>query len=468
MSAVPEKRRDVEEENTSGVSLLRSLGPVGATSMLVGSMIGAGIFVSPKGVVAGTGSVALSVIVWILSGVISLLGALSYAELGMLMGRSGGEYQCLREAFGNTVAFLFAWTSVMVIQPASQAINALTFAEYAATVLMSTCGTPRVLVKLIAAVAIVTVTGVNCYSSSLAARVQIVFTTAKLAALGIIILGGLLRVAQGHTKILETGFEGSIEDPAAVSLAFYSALWAYDGWCSLNYVVEEIQQPEKNLLRSNVVGVVVVTTAYALSILSYYTVLSNDHILSASAVAVTWGDKVLGYAALLMPVSVMITTFGAANGAAFVGVRVLIAAGRHGNMPEVLSYVHCLNYTPIPSLVFSMTLSLLMIIPGDIGSLIDLFSFTAWLFYGLTFTSLLVFRYRTKWRHVARVYKVPVVVPVVMAAVSLYLLVAPIVDSPRIEFLYALLFMLGGLVFYVPFVLLKVPVRYYGVWSRVD
>ncbi|KAL8559421.1 hypothetical protein ACOMHN_045218 [Nucella lapillus] len=472
MAKVPEKTKGEKEGgkgekvevDTSGLTMVKSLGLVGGSSMIIGSIIGSGIFISPKGVLESTGSVALSIIVWVLSGVIALFGALSYAELGTLMGKSGGEYQYLREAFGNGVAFLFAWTTIMVIRPAGNAIICLTFAQYTSS-LSSVCGTPQIPVKLTAALALVTLTVINSYSTRLAARVQIVFTMAKLGALVVIIVGGLVRVAQGHTAVLETGFEGSIENPATVSLAFYSALWAFDGWNSLNVVVEELQNPEKNLLRANILAVIVVTTVYTLINLSYYTVLSTDQLLSAPAVAVSWGDVVLGGAALLMPLSVMVSTFGAANGSAFTGVRVMFVAGRHKNLPDVMSYIHCFNYTPIPSLVFRMVISLLMIIPGDIGSLVDFFSFTAWLFYGLTFASLVIFRYRTRWCRAHRIYKVPLVIPIIMTLVSLYLVVAPIVDSPRIEFIYALLFILGGLVFYVPFVLCKVPFKFYDKLS---
>ncbi|KAL8559420.1 hypothetical protein ACOMHN_045217 [Nucella lapillus] len=385
--------------------MVRSLGLVGGSSMIIGSIIGSGIFISPKGVLEGTGSVALSIIVWILSGIISFLGALCYAELGTLIRKSGGEYQYLKEALGNVVAFLFAWTSVLIIRPSMLAVITLAFAQYTASV-TSMCGTPTVFSKLAAAVALVTLAVVNSYSTRLAARVQIVFTVVKLGALVVIIVGGIVRIAQGHTAVLETGFEGSIENPATVSLAFYNALFAYDGWNNLNLVVEELQKPEKNLLRANIVGVVVVTTVYTLTNVSYYTVLSTNQLLAADAVAVTWGDVVLGGAALLMPLSVMVSTFGAANGLAFAGVRVLFAAGRDNNLPDTMSYIHCSNYTPVPSMIFTVGLSLLMIIPGDIGSLINFFSFSVWLFYGLTFASLIRLRFSAKWKNLHRTYKV--------------------------------------------------------------
>nr|KAG5696597.1 hypothetical protein BaRGS_034058 [Batillaria attramentaria] len=313
------------EVGVTGVAMLRSLGLIGGSSIIVGTIIGSGIFVSPRGVLESTGSVALSLIVWILAGVISLLGALCYSELGTLMGKSGGEYQYLKEAFGGVVAFLFAWTSVIVIRPSSLAIMSLTFAEYTSS-LFDMC------------------------------------------------------VAVGYTSVLDEGFEGTIENPATISLAFYSALWAYDGW---------------NLPRANVLAVILVTTVYAFTNVSYLSVMTTDEVLTVPAVAV-------------------------------------------------------------------VVVALLMIIPGDIGSLIDFFSFTAWLFYGLTFTSLIVFRFRTKWRDARRAYKVPLPIPIVMVLVSVYLLVAPIVDDPQIQFLYAAIFIVGGLIYYLPFVHFKIHFKISG------
>ncbi|KAK7114785.1 b(0,+)-type amino acid transporter 1-like [Littorina saxatilis] len=456
-----EGKVEVEVEvDTKGVALLRTLGLTGGCSVIIGTIIGSGIFVSPKGVLQNTGSVALSLVVWILSGGISLLGGLCYSELGTLMGKSGGEYQYLKEAFGDTVGFLYSWTSVMVIRPSSLAIISLTFAEYACAV-VNVCGTPLLPVKIAAAAVLVTVGLVNCYSADLAARVQVIFTAAKLGALAVIMIGGVIRLSQGYTSVMETGFEGTTDNAATVSLAFYSALWAYDGWNNLNYVVEELKEPEKNLPRANILGVLVVTGVYAFTNVSYFTVMTPDELLASPAVAVTWGDVVLGVASLLIPLSVMVSTFGAANGTAFSGGRVLYAAARNGDLPDMMSYVHCNKLTPVPSMIFTIFLSLLMIIPGDIAGLIDFFSFTAWLFYGLTFASLILFRYRTKWRHAERAYKVPLVIPVVMVLISLYLLIAPIVDDPRIEFLYAALFVLGGLIFYIPLVHCKVQVKFY-------
>ncbi|XP_067652380.1 b(0,+)-type amino acid transporter 1-like isoform X2 [Haliotis asinina] len=434
----------------------RNVGLISGISIIVGTIIGSGIFISPKGVLRDTGSVGLSLVVWAASGLIALLGALSYSELGTLIRLSGGEYAYIRIALGNIPAFLYSWTSVIVIKTSSMSIITLTFANYVES-LFAMCGHPDIPIKIVAAVALLTVGIVNSWSTKLAAQVQIVFTAGKLIALTIIIIGGIVKLAQGNTSVVAEGFKGSTESPSTIALAFYGALWAYDGWNNLNYVTEELESPSKNLPRANIIAVLLVTIVYVLTNISYLTVMTTQELLDSNAVAVTWGDRVLGVAAVIMPLSVMVSTFGATNGSAFTGGRVVYAAARDNNLPEILSYIQVKQLTPLPSMIFTIFISILMIIPGDIGSLIDFFSFTAWMFYGMTFLSLIVLRFKMK--DAPRPYKVPIPIPIIMFLVSLYLVIAPIVEDPQIEFLYAFLFVLGGLVFYIPFVHfnLKIP-----------
>ncbi|XP_052063177.1 b(0,+)-type amino acid transporter 1-like [Mytilus californianus] len=429
--------------------LKKSVGIISGISFIVGSVIGSGIFISPKGVLQETGSVGLSLIVWGSAGILSLLGSLSYAEIGCVVKKSGGEYAYIDAAMGRLMAFMFAWTKIIVLTPSSVAVISMTFASYCVT-FFPYCGEPQVPLKVIAALAIVTLTIINCYDTRAGASVQVFFTAAKLLALVIIIVGGLVRLGQGNTATMKSGFDGTIGTASGVALAFYDALWAYDGWNTLNYVSEELKNPYVNLPRANVIGVLLVTILYILTNISYLVVLGIDGLLDSDAVAVTWGDDVLGAAGVIMPIFVMCSTFGAANGALFAGVRTLYAAARDDQFPEVLSYVNCKRYTPIPCLIFTSLVALLMLIPGDIGSLIDFFSFASWMFYALAIISLFILRWRLPDAH--RPIKIFILLPVIFLACSLYLVVAPIVQDPRLEFLYAFLFMVGGLLFYIPLV----------------
>lgn len=438
------------EVKTTGIKLQRNLGLISGTSIIVGTIIGSGIFISPKGVLQETGSVGLSLVVWAAGGMLSLMGALSYAELGTLITKSGAEYPYMMAAMGRVVAFLFAWTKIIVLTPSSMAIICLTFAEYVMS-LMEFCGEPQIPKKMIAALAMITLAIVNSWDTKLAASVQVFFTGAKLIALVIIVIGGLVWLGKGEVETLQKGFEGSTNSPSGVALAFYDALWAYDGWNNLNYITEELKNPYVNLPRANVLGVLLVTIIYVLANISYLAVLGTEGLLNSSAVALEWGEVVLGKrVAVIMPLFVMCSTFGAANGSLFAGVRTLYVAARENQFPEVLSYVNARRLTPIPCIIFTTVLALLMLIPGDIGSLIDFFSFAAWMFYALAIVSLIILRFTMKNEH--RPIKVFILFPIIFLLCSLYLVVAPIIQDPRLEFLYAFLFIVGGLVFYVPLV----------------
>ncbi|XP_076032326.1 L-type amino acid transporter sobremesa isoform X6 [Oratosquilla oratoria] len=446
------------------INLQRRVGLISGVALIVGTMIGSGIFVSPKGLLQRTESVGLSLVVWAACGVLSLLGALSYAELGTLVAESGGEYAYFNEAFhrsrpsktwyGPVPAFLFSWVSILLLKPSGLAIIALTCAEYSSRLFIlggSDCHIPGVSVKLLASCVIVLITFINSYSVNLATKVQNIFTAAKLVAIVIIVVGGMIKLAQGNTQYLEKGFEGSTTSAGNIATAFYSGLWAYDGWNNLNYVTEELKNPYKNLPRAIIIGLPLVTVCYLLVNVSYLAVMSTEELLSSETVAVKFGGEIVGRAGeVIMVIAVAFSTFGAANGSAFTSGRLCFVAAREGHMVDVLSYVHTKKLTPSPALLFNAAIALVMVVPSNIGSLIDFFGFTAWIFYGGAMLALIVMRFTKK--DSKRPYKVPIIIPIVVLIMSFFLVVLPIIDSPQIEYLYATLFIVAGLIFYFPFV----------------
>nr|XP_045621968.1 b(0,+)-type amino acid transporter 1-like isoform X10 [Procambarus clarkii] len=435
------------------VNLERRVGLLSGVALIVGTMIGSGIFVSPKGLLERTGSVGLSLVVWAACGGLSLLGALCYVELGCMIPSSGAEHTYFLTAFGHLPAFLFAWVSIILLKPAMLAIICLSFSKYLVEAFASDCEPPLMAIQLLGALTIVLITFINSYSVNLATRVQNVFTAAKLVAILIIVVGGMVKLGQGNTQYLATGFHGSTKSFGDIATAFYSGLWAYDGWNNLNYVTEELKKPYTNLPRAIIIGLPLVTICYLLVNISYLAVMSQDELLASETVAVTFGNRVLGWAAFLMPLAVTLSTFGAANGTAFTSGRLCFVAAREGHMVDVLSYVHARKLTPSPALLFNASIALIMVIPSDIGSLIDFFSFTAWIFYGGAMAALIIMRYTMK--DAPRPYKVPIVIPILVLIISVYLVVGPIIDSPQIEYLYASLFIVAGLIFYFPFVYMK-------------
>ncbi|XP_078482152.1 b(0,+)-type amino acid transporter 1-like isoform X2 [Ciona intestinalis] len=378
---------DSDDKNV--VELKKEVGIIGAISMVVGTMIGSGIFLSPAGILAKADSVGASLCVWAGCGILATLSALSYVELGLLIRKSGGEYQYLKTAFGNVAGFLVIWTSVIVTKPSSFAIISIGFAEYVTAPFYPGCTPPATIQKCAAAFCILLITSINCINVKLANFVQIFFTVAKMLIIVAIIIGGFVMMAQpGGTDNFVNAFEGSATSFSAIAVAFYGGLWSYDGWNQLNFITEEIQNPLRNFPLALMFGIPLVTVCYILVNIAYFTVMTPSEMLVSNAVAISF-------------------------------------------------------------------IALIMIIPdaSSFSTLIDYFTFASWIFYGASFLSLIVLRYRKPdWE---RPYKVFIVVPVICFIASLYLIVAPIIDEPQLAYLYAAIFILAGLLFYFPLVHFK-------------
>ncbi|NXX26289.1 BAT1 protein, partial [Nicator chloris] len=421
--------------------------------MIVGTIIGSGIFVSPKSVLANVEAVGPCLIVWTACGVLATLGALCFAELGTMITKSGGEYPYLMEAFGPIPAFLFSWTSLLVTKPSSFAIICLSFAEYASAPFYPGCDPPQVVIKCLAATAIVLITLVNSLSVKLGSYVQNFLTAAKMIIVIIIIISGIVLLAQGKTENFKDSFKDSKISIGSICLACYNGLWAYDGWNQLNYITEELQNPYRNLPLSIIIGIPLVTVCYVLMNISYFTVMTATELLQSPAVAVTFGERVLYPAAWIVPLFVVCSTLGAANGTCFTAGRLVYVAGREGHMLKVLSYISVKHLTPAPALIFYGIVAILYIIPGDIDTLINYFSFAVWIFYGSTVFALIVMRFTRK--ELVRPIRVPIVIPVIVTLISIILVLAPIISEPEIAYLYCTLFIFSGLIVYALFVHLK-------------
>ncbi len=454
----------------SNFGLKRQLGLPGAVSLIFGCIVGSGIFISPIGVLEGTQSVGLSLVTWAACGVISMCGSMGLVELGTMITKSGGDYSYIGAAYGSIPAYLYAWCSILFIRPASVSIMCLTCAEYLLAAFFDiNCGRPpELLRKLVAVSVIVTVAAINIYSVKLADKVSVVFSSSKLIAMGVIVVGGAVRIGQGYTEYLENAFEGTSVTVSALAVGFYNGMWAYDGWNNLNYATEEVINPTHTLPWAIFIAIPLVTIFYVLVNVAYFTVLSPEQILASPAVAVTWAENFIPSVSWLFPLFVALSTFGSAHATLFTGGRMCYAAAREGHMVSVLSMVHVKNFTPLTSLLFTALIAILMIIPADIGSLLNFFSFTAWLFYGAVAAALLVLRF--KWKDVKRPYKVPLIFPIITLLVSIYLVIAPLVQDPAIEYLFVAVSIFAGLVFYFPFVQFKKKlfvIDYITKWTQL-
>ncbi|XP_039898762.1 b(0,+)-type amino acid transporter 1 isoform X5 [Simochromis diagramma] len=443
--------------DTHGLNLQREVGLIGAVSFIGGTMIGSGIFISPQYVLSTIGSPGASFIIWSCCGLIAMLGGLCYAELGTIIPESGAEYIYILRTAGKVVAFMFVFSFIVVMRPASGTGVALSFAEYAVAPFYSGCTPPQLAVKLMAAVSILVLAIINCLSVRLATGIQVVTMAVKVVALVVIILGGIVMLFQGRTENFEDSFEGTNAGVSSIGIAFYQGLWSYDGWNTLNYLTEEVKHPEVNLPRAVLIAISLVTTLYLLVNVSYLAVMTPKELVSSSAVAVTWGNKVLGSWGWVMSVAAALSAFGSLNGTFFSGGRVCFVAAREGHMPDILSMAHVHRLTPSPALIFTTIISLVVLIPGDFQSIVNYFSFSAWFFYAIVLSGLIYLKIKKK--DLPRSYKVPIVIPILVLIAAIFLVLAPIIDNPQIEYLYVALFILSGIVVYIPFIHYKLCPR---------
>ncbi|KAI6203621.1 Aat-2 [Aphelenchoides besseyi] len=411
------------------------------------------------GVLMHTGSAPYSLAIWLACGLFSLCGALCYAELGTTIPKSGGDYAYIYEAFGKVPAFLFLWISLIIVNPTSIAVMALTFSSYILQPFYDGCEPSDFVTRILASSVIIILTIINCYSVRWSTRTQDVSTIAKLGALVVIILAGVVYVALGNVENLRIPKTNSIDlSLPQIALAFYQGVFSYSGWNYLNFVTEEIKEPYKNLPRAIYISLPVVTIIYMAVNCAYFAVLTPEEVLESPAVAFTFANRVLGPIKHLMPLFVAISCIGSVNGIIFT------SSPRDGQLPELLAMISIRYMTPVPSLVILAVLSVLMLNFADVLVLINYLSFSESSVVAMSILALVKMRIYNP--ELPRPIRFHIAIPLVFLALCFYILVAPFVRQPY-ELFAAVLIIVSGVPAYLIFVSSeKRPTALYGLWIK--
>ncbi|XP_071742771.1 Y+L amino acid transporter 2 isoform X4 [Lepeophtheirus salmonis] len=435
-SGDPEKNTETmemsPEEGTNGdgggdtVELKPKMTLLNGCTVIVGSIIGSGIFVSPSGVLKNTGSVNMALAVWIISGVFSMVGAYCYAELGCMIKKTGADYAYIMTTFGPFMAFIRLWVECIIVRPCSQAIVALTFSIYATKPFFPECDPPDSSVRLLAAVCICSLTFINCWEVKWATFVQDIFTYAKVLALIIIVITGFVQLGRGNVEYFT--WDNTESDVTKIALSFYSGLFAYNGWNYLNFVIEELQDPVRNLPRAIAISCTLVTVVYVLTNIAFYTTLSVPEVLGSEAVAVTFAGRLYGSMAFMIPIFVAMSTFGGVNGILLTSSRLFYAGAVENQMPEILSMIQVSKMTPAPAVLIVAILSLGYLGSSNINALINYVGFATWVSIGLAVFCLPYLRYKhPDWE---RPIKVNLFFPIIYIIATIFITVVPMIASP--------------------------------------
>jgi APA family basic amino acid/polyamine antiporter len=431
-------------------------------AIVVGTVIGSGIFLVPKAMILRVGSPEMVLFVWVFGGLLSLFGALAYAELAAALPEAGGEYVYLREAYGPFFGFLYGWTQTWVAKSASIATIATGFSIYltnffpaldvaffAIALPIGPGGGPlEVRYGQLLAMALIMALGVlNYFGIKLGGRVQVAITAVKVALiLGVIVAG--LTAEAGSAANLSTSVP-AVGGFAGFFAALVAALWAYDGWNNVNMVAAEVRNPQRNLPLALIGGTLAVMAIYIATNVAYFYVLPASAVASADRVAADAMRLALGPSgAAAVSVAAMISMFAAVNGSILSGARVPYALARDGYFFRPYAVVNERYRTPGISILLLSAWSALLVLSGRYEQLFDLVIFPSWILYGMAAASVIVLR--RKRPDLNRPYKTigyPVV-PILFVAVAAMLIVATLINSPR-ESVLGLMIIAAGLPFYL-------------------
>lgn len=414
-----------------------------STNLIVGIIVGAGVFVAAPEVAKGVGSAGAVLMLWVAGGLLSLCGAMGYAELATTYPEQGGDYVYLSRAYGRWAGFLFGWIQTLVVRPGDIAVMAFVFATYGES-LFGRWGLSK---TPLAALSVLVLTAVNVAGVRFGIRTQNTLTVVKLV--GVCLVIGVAFLAPGGASSASPNLLES--QPVPIAVALILVLFSFGGWNEMVFVAAEVRSPQKNIVRAMVLGMAVVTIIYIAVNSAFLKVLGYDGLAASDAVAAETVGAVFPQAAeTLVSVLICVCALGAVNGLVFAGSRIAYAVGRDHRLFSAVGRWSERTGTPVRSLILQGGLAIVLILA--LGSFVDTVMYTAaavYLFYLATSVAVIVLRIKDP--SAERVYKTTgyPVTTLVFCAVCLFLIVAAVQYRPLIAACAGLLILLGVPVYWL-------------------
>ena len=428
----------------SAGELPRRLGLLDSSAIVVGTIIGSGIFVVPNLVARSLPSEPWILVAWVFTGLLSFFGALAYAELGAMIPATGGQYVFLREAYGPLLGFLCGWTYFFIIISAAIAWLSITFATYVAYfVPLTALVSKAIAVGLIAAVTLINYRGVVA-----GAMVQKAFTLMKVLGLAVLVAAAFLGAR--HEAPHATSLASATVTVSGFGVAMIACLLSYDGWVALSFVAGEVKEPKRNLPLALALGLALAIAIYVLANVAYLRVLTPAEIAATPRVGALVAERSMGPAGgAFVSVAILFSIGGAINGWAMTGPRIYFAQACDGLFFHRFATIHPRFQTPHLSIVMFGAWSALLAITGTYETLAAYAMFAAWVFYGITSLGVIVLR-RTQPQR-PRPYRMPgyPVTLLVFAAVALGFVVNTVVTTPGPALVGTLLIAAGVPVYFI-------------------
>jgi APA family basic amino acid/polyamine antiporter len=428
-----------------GRELARTIGFWGASAVMAGIIIGSGIFQTPTDIAQLLGDPWVILSLWAFGGVLSLAGALTYSELICMYPKSGGVYVFLREGYGPCMAFVFGWTYMLITKPAAAAGIAIVFATYLRS-LLGVDWDPRIITTVI----LTLLTAINARGVALGTGIAMVLTTFKILALvGIIVAAGMFRTGDSANFV---SAPTDISFWMALAPVMYLIMWTYDGWSDVGSIAGEVKEPQRNLPKIYLTGTAVITVLYLAINAVYMWMIPLEQMRTIEDVAPRVADLLVGGAAagVVVSVIVLISTIGSTHGSIMTGARISYAQARDGLLFRFLGNVHPRYETPWASLWAQLALSITAVwVLGEFKEMVSSFSFTMWIFYGLS--GAVIFIMRRRRPDAERAFRCPgypfipglfVLAAIGMTAMSIY-------NSPRTTLPWIGVLLAGIPVYYV-------------------